>query len=183
MSMPRVVLLLVFAALSTVACVSRSHPSGHMAPPRPAALVWPADLVLADSTDVKPVKHVFPTYPSAYESEGREAKLVAVYVLDTAGVVDLGSVRFLLEAPRAFASAIGDALRKERFVPLRRDGRLHPALVADAFGFFSGEPDEREDGNARWLRERPNVEALRQEIRRRGLTDVHRELAARPGCS
>ena len=151
-------LLLAVVALAAIACAPRQQPTQ---PAPPAVLTWPVDLVLADSMEPKRLTHVFPTYPMEMQAEGREAKLVAVYVVDTSGVADLGTVRFLLDAPRSFATAICTVLRKARFEPLRRDGQLHPALVIDPFGFFVDPPHTNVDAEARWARVRPNTEALR----------------------
>lgn len=149
--------------------------------PEPGTLVWPSDLVLADSAESKPLDELHPQYPALMQQDGVSAKLVAAFVVDTTGRVEIGSVRFLLDAPRPFAIAICDVLRKQRFEPVRRDGQRHPALVLAPYGFFVGGADQ-DTGDAHWARERPNVEALRAVIARTGLPNARSQLASRPGC-
>jgi hypothetical protein len=174
------ILLLATAALPAIACVPhrRATPASLS-----TALIWPADLVLGDSADPKPLNHQLPMYPLEMQTEGRSAKLVAAYVVDTTGRVDLASVRFLLDAPRPFERAICSVLRKKRFEPLRRDGHLHPALVLEPYGFFIGGSNDSSDDGSKWTRERPDVEAARQVIERTGLPDAHAQLESRPGCA
>jgi len=169
----------LFAAVAGLtACASRQH--SPTTEPAPNVLTWPADLVLTDSLEPKPVKHVFPTYPPRYQTEGTEAVLVAVYVVDTTGRADLGSVRFLLDAPHPFATAICDALKRMRFEPVRRDGQLRPALAIAPYGFFVTRDDE--SAGPGWPRDRPDLAAVRESIRQTGLPAAREQLASRPGC-
>ena len=170
--------MLLAALASLVACAS--HQRSTAIAPVPDVLTWPADLVLADSLEPKLVRNVFPAYPRQYETEGREAVLVAVYVVDTVGRPDIRSARFLLDAPRPFAIAICDALEKLRFEPVRRDGRLHPALVVAPYGFFI--PHEGETRGRGWPHDQPDVAAVLQSIRQMGLPAAREQLASRPGC-
>lgn len=176
--MPSSLRILSLVALATIACAP--HPQAARPAPS-AALVWPTDLVLADSTESKPLDDRLPEYPWQMQAEGRSAKLVAVFVVDTIGRVDIASVRFLLDAPRPFATAICDVLRKKRFQPLRRDGRLRPALVLTPYGFFVGGAEGSSSGG-HWPSERPNVEALREVMKQTGLPGAHTQLESRPGC-
>lgn len=173
-------LLLLGTALSAMSCAPHRQ---RATPAAPTTLTWPADLVLADSTEPTRPKRFFPAYPPQLQSEGREAKLVVVYVVDTTGRADLNTVRFLLDAPRGFATSVCALLRKATFEPLRREGQLRPALAIDAFGFYADSPGSNADAEARWKRERPDIQAVRDEIRREGLPAARRELASRPGCS
>lgn len=167
-------------ALWAIACAP--HPQAA-SPAAATALVWPADLVVADSMEPTRPKGFYPQYPPQLQMEEREGKLVAVYVVDTTGKVDLATVRFLLDAPRPFATSICAMLRKAPFEPLRRDGQLRPALVVDAFGFFIGHPGSNAEAEAQWKKERPNIQAVREAIRLEGLPAARRELALRPGCT
>ena len=159
---------LAASALLTLACASPAlvHGAG------PMTTIPASQLVLADSAESRPLTHQFPLYPFALQAQGVTARFVAYFVVDTAGRVDIHSVRFGLDADRAFYEAVCTALGRTRFTPIRREGQPRAALVVQPYSFSIGSPPEFVS----------NAESYRQAIRQAGMDSTLVTLSRRPRC-
>ena len=170
--MPPRILPLALLALSTFACT-------HPARVRAGAVVTtiPASqLVLADSLESRALTHVLPGYPYALQLQGVSARFFAFAIVDTAGRVDMRSVRFGRGAGRPFYDAVCKVLPRMRFAPIRREGEARPALVVLPYSFAIG------GDTAAGRPQTPEAEVFRQIIRRTGMDSVLTSVAPRPHC-
>jgi protein TonB len=76
-----------------------------------------------------------PRYPEALRSAGIGGRVVARFVVDTAGRVEPASVRLLAASHPHFAAAVRDALPAMRFLPAEAAGRKVRQLVELPFEF------------------------------------------------
>ncbi len=170
--MTRRILSLALVAVATLACTRRGLDRG----PGVVTTIPTSELVLADSIESRATTHEFPRYPYEAQSQGVSARLVAFFVVDTVGRVDIRSVRFGLDADRLFYASVCDALTRMRFAPIRREGRARPALVMLPYSFTIG-------GDASASRAMvPEWESFHQMIRAIGMDSTLISLALRPRC-
>ena len=170
--MLRLPYFLLATTLALAACHRGSAAAPGLASPDLVAAV------VADSGEVRPVGgRVIPAYPPEMQVAREEAVLVAVFPIDAAGRVATGSVRFLLDAPKAFRSAACQALRSARFQPVVRNGSPRPAVVVQDFLWAL------DGGRLKWPTDRPDTEAVRQAIRANGAAAGMAQLRERPGCT
>ncbi|NUQ20625.1 MAG: hypothetical protein HOQ09_06655 [Gemmatimonadaceae bacterium] len=140
-----------------------------------------SQLVLADSAESRPTTHELPRYPHALQAEAVSARLVAFFVVDTIGRVDMPSVRFGGNVAPGFYSAVCLTLSRSRFAPIRREGRARPALVLQPFSFTVGDgPPTPDTVELRTLA--GEAEQYRRMIRAEGLESALASLAPRPRC-
>ncbi len=170
--MTRRILSLALLAVATLGCTHHALDRG----PSPVTTIPTSQLVLADSMESRGTTHEFPRYPYAAQTQGVSARLVAFFVVDTVGHVDIRSVRFGLDADRLFYAAVCDALTRMRFAPIRRDGQARPALVVLPYSFTIG------DGAAGGRALVPDPESFRRIIRAAGMDSTLISLARRPRC-
>jgi hypothetical protein len=162
---------MVVAAFSLVACAHRAN----VVVPEPA--ISPAEIVLADSVEeMKRVKGDVPDYPRDLQLRAVEAKLIALYVVDTTGQVRQETIRFALDAAAPFRFEICRALRNTRYTPIRRDGQARPALFVTPYTFYVGE------GVTHYPRARPSTKEIRAAIVQTGIPAALEQMASRPGC-
>ena len=76
-----------------------------------------------------------PRYPESLRSAGVDGRVLVQFTVDTAGRVDLSSVRILESTHDLFTRAVRDALGKFRFVPAQVGGRRVSALAQMPFEF------------------------------------------------
>ncbi|MDQ3673088.1 MAG: TonB family protein [Gemmatimonadota bacterium] len=76
-----------------------------------------------------------PRYPRALQSAGIEGRLVALFVVNEAGRVELSSVRFTQSDSSQFEAAVRDALAGMRFGPAEVGGKKVRQLVQMPFVF------------------------------------------------
>jgi TonB family protein len=87
-----------------------------------------------------PAKHQpgegVPVYPAALKSAGVSGRVIASFVVDTAGLVDVTTFKVIQSTDEEFTAAVKDALPKMRFDPARvSGGRAVKQLVQMPFEF------------------------------------------------
>lgn len=103
-----------------------------------SALVSRGDVYLPDLLDVQPVFEpgsAVPAYPDSLFRAGVQGRVVAQFVVDTAGDVESGTVSIVTATHPDFGTAVRAALPSARFVPGRRDGRVVRVLLTMPFEF------------------------------------------------
>jgi TonB family protein len=76
-----------------------------------------------------------PLYPPELLAQGAEGVVFAIFVVDTTGLVDSTSVRFLSSPHPMFTSSVRDALNQMHFKPAIRGGIKVRQLVEQHFRF------------------------------------------------
>ncbi|HET8625100.1 MAG TPA: energy transducer TonB [Gemmatimonadales bacterium] len=76
-----------------------------------------------------------PLYPPELLAQGAEGVVFATFVVDTTGLVDSTSVRFLTSSHPMFTSSVRDALNQMHFKPAVRRGEKVRQLVEQHFRF------------------------------------------------
>lgn len=76
-----------------------------------------------------------PTYPSMLQSQGVKGRVVAQFVVDTTGRIELGSFEVLESSHDLFSAAVRRALPEMRFIPAEVGGRPVRQLVQQPFVF------------------------------------------------
>jgi len=76
-----------------------------------------------------------PAYPRSMAAAGVEANFVVMFVVDSTGRIDRGSLEFPATAQRVFADAVRRALERSRYHPAEMDGRPVRQLVQQEFFF------------------------------------------------
>jgi hypothetical protein len=170
----RVVCIAIAATLLHTACAAGPIPRASNAPSESRFRV-PGELVLADSSEVKPVHGgLLPRYPAEMKASGGEAGFAALFVLDTTGRVEYPTVSFTSDVARPFQVAVCSYLRSTRFTPVIRDGVSRRALVIApwTFGLEGGI----------WQNRLYDAEPLRQALVAEGLPSAVAQLEAQPHC-
>jgi TonB family protein len=93
---------------------------------------------LADAVDrvVMPLaSNPVPAYPRSMAAAGIEANFVVVFVVDSTGRIDRGSLEFPATAQPLFAESVRRALERSRYRPAEMDGRPVRQLVQQEFFF------------------------------------------------
>lgn len=76
-----------------------------------------------------------PTYPEMLKSSGVEGTVLAMFVVDTTGRAESGSLKILRSDHALFEMAVKNALPKMRFLPAEIGGRKVKQLVQQPFSF------------------------------------------------
>jgi TonB family protein len=76
-----------------------------------------------------------PAYPRSMAAAGIEANFVVVFVVDSTGRIDRGSLEFPATAQPLFAESVRRALERSRYRPAEMDGRPVRQLVQQEFFF------------------------------------------------
>jgi TonB family protein len=76
-----------------------------------------------------------PQYPRAAVRQRVSGEVLAQFVVDTTGRVDMSRFRILHTNDQVFSDAVRAAIPTERFFPAERDGRLVPELIQQPFAF------------------------------------------------
>ncbi len=76
-----------------------------------------------------------PVYPRSMENAGVEADFTVMFVVDSTGRVDAGTVEVPRDVHRLFADAVRYALSRSRYLPAQLAGRSVRQLVAQEFVF------------------------------------------------
>lgn len=92
-----------------------------------------APLVYARMRPTPPV----PRYPADEKQNSIEGRVLASFVVDTAGRVVPGSERITRETDRGFGDAVCSYLRAVRFIPYERDGRRVSIELRDQLTTFA----------------------------------------------
>lgn len=99
----------------------------------------PSGGVWSEQTVEKPVLALGdaprPRYPELLRSAGVEGDVLAQFVVDTTGLVEVGSIRVLRSAHPLFAQAVERVLPLARFIPAEAGGRRVRQLVQQPFTF------------------------------------------------
>jgi len=81
-----------------------------------------------------------PVYPPELSAQGKEGKVDATYVVDTAGRVDTTTIQVLQSDHPRFTESVRTALGEARFRPATRAGQLVRQLVQQRFSFKLAQP-------------------------------------------
>jgi Gram-negative bacterial tonB protein. len=166
---------LVIATLSLLvaACASSISQSTGTGSPEPR-FDMSTDIVLADTSEAKPASGRLPRYPADAKAAGMEAGFATVFVEDTTGRVEYGTVSFTTNVAPPFRNAVCSYLRTVRLAPVVRDGRPRRALVIApwAFGLEGGQ----------WQRQRYDAEPLRRSVGAEGIRATVARLESQPHC-
>jgi TonB family protein len=81
-----------------------------------------------------------PVYPPELSVQGKEGKVDATYVVDTAGRVDTTTIQVLQSDDPRFSESVRTALGEARFRPATRAGQLVRQLVQQRFSFKLAQP-------------------------------------------
>ncbi len=76
-----------------------------------------------------------PTYPDILRAQGIEGEVIARYVVDESGRVDMTTVEVVSATSPAFSDAVRSALQRARFQPAEAAGRKVAQLVEQRFQF------------------------------------------------
>jgi TonB family protein len=79
-----------------------------------------------------------PSYPAALQAQGVTGRVVAQFVVDETGRVDVGTFRVIESSHELFSSAVRAALPRMRFQPAEIAGRRVKQLVQQPFVFQLG---------------------------------------------
>ena len=86
-----------------------------------------------------PVRHIsgtgIPVYPAALKASKVEGEVIAQFVVDETGKVEMNTVRFIAATNDLFAAAVTSALREIEFDPARYRASRVRQLVQQAFHF------------------------------------------------
>jgi TonB family protein len=81
-----------------------------------------------------------PIYPPRLSAMGKQGRVQATFVVDTAGTVDMSSLRVLTSDDPEFTESVRTALGGMRFRPATRGGRAVRQLVEQRFNFRLAPP-------------------------------------------
>lgn len=108
-----------------------------------AALVSSLKVYMADQVDTRAElsseETLRPVYPPAQRAEGVEGFVLAEFVVDTTGRVEMDTFGVVSPAAPAFVEAVRAALPAARFIPATRDGQRVRQLVQLPVRFAAGE--------------------------------------------
>jgi TonB family protein len=76
-----------------------------------------------------------PRYPRAAVRQRVSGEVLAQFVVDTTGRVDMSKFRILHSSDQVFSDAVREAIPAERFFPAEREGQLVPELLQMPFAF------------------------------------------------
>jgi TonB family protein len=79
-----------------------------------------------------------PTYPDELRAAGMPGRVLAQFLVDTAGRADSTTFRVLRTSHALFSAAVRRAVLATRFAPAELNGRRVPQLVQQMFDFPSG---------------------------------------------
>jgi hypothetical protein len=96
--------------------------------------VWVDSVVSRDERSAAPI------YPAELLRNNLEGVVFAEFVVDTVGMVDMGSVRILTTSHALFTASVETALSQMRFRPAMRAGRRVHQLVEQHFVFQIAPP-------------------------------------------
>ena len=80
----------------------------------------------------------FPSYPTDLKSRGLEGRVEYLFVVDTAGLVEVSTVQLLSASHPGFAAAVRAILPWRRFLPAERGGKRVRMWTIQAFEFRLG---------------------------------------------
>lgn len=105
----------------------------------PAPVVTNTDQPYFESQVEKPVQAApgspGPQFPEMLKSSGVEGTVLAMFVVDTTGRAEVGSLKILKADHQLFEMAVKNALPKMRFLPAEIGGRKVKQLVQQPFQF------------------------------------------------
>jgi TonB family protein len=103
-------------------------------PPRPTPAVQPYYDFQVERTATRK-DSIAPEYPAVLKASGTEGRVVAQFVVDTAGVADLESLRIVSSTHELFSMAVRRVMPQLRFEPAVIGGRKVRQLVQMPFPF------------------------------------------------
>jgi hypothetical protein len=122
----------LLSALETIA----SHSSVSLAP-IPAASSPRALLVCQLDERPEPIERPRLHHPDNFRRLGRNARVLARYVIDTTGVIAPDNIRFVLTDGKDFSREVERALLDSRYRPGRKEGRVVDTVVWEWFVFYT----------------------------------------------
>jgi len=159
-----------------VGCASARQSGTMVDAPSTSTYSWAsAGVIVADSAIAQaPVGRMAPRFPPEERARGVEAAFITAFILDTLGRVELPSISFLEDAPRAFAGAVCSYYRAARFAPARQNGAVSRALIVHpwTFGLSGG----------KWEHATIDAGPVRSKFQREGAVAAISELQSRPHC-
>jgi len=122
----------LFSALDTIA----SHSSVTLAPV--AAESAPRALLVCQLDQrPEPIEQARLVHPDNFLALGRNARVLARYVIDTSGVIAPANIRIVLTDGKAFTKEVEQTLLNSRYRPGRKDGRAVDTVVWQWFVFYT----------------------------------------------
>jgi len=102
----------------------------------PSAAVPTAELVQAGDTPAKQIPGIgLLRYPDAMRTANRQGEVIAQFVVDRDGTVDLSSFRVVRSTDPAFTQAVLAGLKTMRFTPARKGGVAVRQMLEQPFTF------------------------------------------------
>ena len=76
-----------------------------------------------------------PLYPELLQRSGVVGEVMVQFVVDTLGLVDMGTLRVITSDHELFTSAVRSSMAHMRFLPAELRGKKVPQLVRQPFRF------------------------------------------------
>ena len=127
----------------------RPRPVSEVRVADPQALVDSGHAYPADSVDVVAQldqQSAEPAYPDGMWRQGQGGHVVAEFVVDTSGSVEMNTVVIVSATTREFAEAVRGALATASFAPAMRNGRAVRQVVHQPFDFIAPDPSREGAG-------------------------------------
>jgi protein TonB len=86
-----------------------------------------------------------PVYPEPLRLQGVEGAVIARFVVDSTGRVDLATFEVMIESHPMFTAAVREALPRMKYKPAKRNERTVRQLVEQQFGFRVVKPTSPND--------------------------------------
>ena len=112
--------------------------AGFPIPPRveePTDTGWFLDFQVDTAVDIDHAHAVHPTYPEALRQAEIEGRVVAQFIVDTLGNVEMNTFRVVESSHRLFTDAVRRALPRMHFLPAKLHGHRVRQLVREPFEF------------------------------------------------
>jgi TonB family protein len=115
--------------------------SGTTAPPSPPPTVMDANQTYFEfqvEEPATPLDVAAPVYPATLRAQGVSGQVIAQFVVDTEGDVDVATFKVIQSSHELFTEAVRAAVAVMRFTPARVGGRAVKQLVQQPFVFNVG---------------------------------------------
>ena len=87
-------------------------------------------------------------YPVSLFAGGVSGKVVAEFVVDTAGLIEAGTLAIIFSAHPLFSDAVSEGLERARYTPAYKDGKAVRQIVYQPFTFAPGAGTSRKEGES-----------------------------------
>ena len=132
--------------------------------------------ITADPTGLlrDPSVRAFPKYPREFMEKGIAGSMVAAYVIDTTGRVELETASFVKSSRREFVKAVCDLLPKLRFQPFLVGDQKWRVLLVESFAF-----NNKFEADARAI---ALAKQSQEEFSTKPIVNVVKQLVSLPHC-